>query len=485
MPQRARASIDLSEAAGPTVQERDTLARVREPSHQRTQGLATQTQWTGNQSSLRRLSIQRKIAVGSVHDPLEAEADRAADDVLHSPASQLAARPGPPALARKDSHWVEGEKKLNPESVNPAGPWTGEAPDIVRDVLDSAGQPLDHATRSFFEPRFGYDFSGVRIHTGSQAAESARAVNALAYTVGDSVVFAEGRFSPGTQEGRHLLAHELTHTVQQQRAPAALRRQPADTQTGSGGKAPGPDLVLRKEYPIYLGAQNEFKSKLKHDTILGIETSKVVADNSYRILNAAGLSSYMRDITKGVLTPFEESILANWGDREKFDTVVPIYAVNVGLFGYELVSGGSGDRIHRVYSRLGEQLSETHSEAALVSEGLGPIDYVLGGAAALGIGKFLLSKLAKRAAAKLVLKEVAEEGAEELGNAVGGSVPAPASAARVFTPAEQEGIDLVVQSGYSREFAEELALEARKGVKVLNPGAGTKGWKPWKPGGGG
>jgi hypothetical protein len=89
------------------------------------------------------------------------------------------------------------------------------APPIVHDVLRSAGQPLDTAMRSFFEPRFGHDFSRVRVHTDARAAESARAVDAFAYTVGQHVVFAEGQYAPAAAAGRSLLAHELTHTVQQ------------------------------------------------------------------------------------------------------------------------------------------------------------------------------------------------------------------------------------------------------------------------------
>ncbi len=89
------------------------------------------------------------------------------------------------------------------------------APPIVHDVLRSPGQPLDTATRSFFEPRFGYDLSGVRVHTDAHAMESAAAVNALAYTVGNDIAFGAHRYAPGSIEGRKLLAHELTHVVQQ------------------------------------------------------------------------------------------------------------------------------------------------------------------------------------------------------------------------------------------------------------------------------
>jgi hypothetical protein len=91
------------------------------------------------------------------------------------------------------------------------------APPIVNEVLRSPGQPLDQATRAFMEPRFGHDFSQVRVHTDAQAAESARAVDALAYTVGQNLVFGTGKYAPWTTNGRGLLAHELTHTIQQGR----------------------------------------------------------------------------------------------------------------------------------------------------------------------------------------------------------------------------------------------------------------------------
>ncbi len=88
-------------------------------------------------------------------------------------------------------------------------------PAIVHQVLQSPGQPLNTATRSFMEPRFGQDFSRVRIHTGNGAEASARTVHALAYTVGRNIVFGAGQFTPSTPAGRRLLAHELTHTLQQ------------------------------------------------------------------------------------------------------------------------------------------------------------------------------------------------------------------------------------------------------------------------------
>jgi peptidoglycan hydrolase-like protein with peptidoglycan-binding domain len=99
-----------------------------------------------------------------------------------------------------------------------------EVPGIVHDVLRSSGQPLETGTREFMESRFGQDFSGVRVHTDSRAAESARAVNALAYTVGRNVVFDSGRYTPQTQAGQKLMAHELTHVVQQSQQPQNVMR---------------------------------------------------------------------------------------------------------------------------------------------------------------------------------------------------------------------------------------------------------------------
>jgi hypothetical protein len=90
-----------------------------------------------------------------------------------------------------------------------------EVPASVHDVLNSPGQPLDAETRGFMEPRFGHDFSQVRLHSDAQAAKSAEAVSALAYTVGRDVVFGAGQYEPTTSEGRRLLAHELTHVTQQ------------------------------------------------------------------------------------------------------------------------------------------------------------------------------------------------------------------------------------------------------------------------------
>jgi hypothetical protein len=109
-------------------------------------------------------------------------------------------------------------------------------PSIVHEVLRSPGQPLDPSTRAFMEPRFGYDFSRVRVHTDARAAQSARVVNALAYTVGHDLVFESGEYAPSTSAGRRLLAHELSHVVQQSSGSVGntplIQRQPTPRRSG-------------------------------------------------------------------------------------------------------------------------------------------------------------------------------------------------------------------------------------------------------------
>ena len=125
-------------------------------------------------------------------------------------------------------------------------------PPIVHDVLSSPGQPLDSGTRVFMEPRFGHDFSQVRVHTDTRAAESARAVNALAYTVGRDVVFGAGQYALETSEGRGLMAHELTHVVQQgmwgsRRVQGKLEVSPSDDTYEREADVVAQQVLMRNE----------------------------------------------------------------------------------------------------------------------------------------------------------------------------------------------------------------------------------------------
>jgi hypothetical protein len=214
--------------------------------------------------------IQAKLRIGAINDPLEHEADRVADQVLRLPAPELsvAAAPGgvlrrkcacgdqlgageecaecgkaKNSLQRKADHAALHIQRFTGQPTGEMGP----APASVDEALASPGRPLEPALRQDMEQRFGHDFSRVRVHLDSRAAASAREVGALAYTVGRDVVFAQGQFAPHSQEGRRLLAHELTHTVQQGAGGPAttsdagqtvLRRDGDEQSKGSG--APGP-----------------------------------------------------------------------------------------------------------------------------------------------------------------------------------------------------------------------------------------------------
>jgi hypothetical protein len=162
--------------------------------------------------------IQAKLIVGEVNDPLEHEADRVAEDVMSAP--QAGPASAPPQISRKCAN-CEEEEKVQKKSSGSQPTAAGVAPGIVHEVLRYPGQPLDASSRAYFEPRFGHDFSKVRIQADARAAESAAAINAHAYTVGIDIVFGAGQHAPGTESGKRLLAHELTHVVQQNGSPPA------------------------------------------------------------------------------------------------------------------------------------------------------------------------------------------------------------------------------------------------------------------------
>jgi hypothetical protein len=141
------------------------------------------------------------------------------------------------------------KKRLQRKSTHPLSfnSHRSEAPLIVHEALRSPGQPLDQATRAFMEPRFGHDFGGVRVHRDTRSEESAREVNALAYTVGNDVVFGRGQYTPHSSRGRALLAHELTHVVQQQLGGGAgLLQKQTDTEVTGGAAEEEADEISKQ-----------------------------------------------------------------------------------------------------------------------------------------------------------------------------------------------------------------------------------------------
>jgi len=198
----------------------------------------------GNQAVQRLIksgALHAKLKIGQPGDMYEQEADRVADEVMRMPEPQVQRQPigeeeeeqiqtkpvieqiSP--LVQRQVEEEEEEEELRRQSIEDVEEvQTKTTSDLIPEVqpnieyhflsLKGGGQPLSESDRAFFEPRFGRDFSQVRVHTDSQAAETAQAVNARAYTMGRDVVFGTGQYAPETNAGKGLLAHELTHLVQ-------------------------------------------------------------------------------------------------------------------------------------------------------------------------------------------------------------------------------------------------------------------------------
>lgn len=179
-----------------------------------------------------RRAIQAKLVIAAVDDPLEQEADRIAAQVMRMPDPAVRVGAGAAwAGSERTDPGNEAGKTLQLKEVDGTRAPPGEAPSTVHDVLRMPGQPLDPTTRAFFEPRFGFDFSKVRVHTNQQSAKSARLLGARAYTCGRDVVFGTDECATGSTSGRLLLAHELAHVVQQsaRHGPAQMQRKEVAT----------------------------------------------------------------------------------------------------------------------------------------------------------------------------------------------------------------------------------------------------------------
>ena len=151
--------------------------------------------------------IQAK-KIGKANDVFEQEADRIAERVVRMPELKNGSN---------ERHGIQPATPVQRAASNTAIQ-NAEAQPATNDALHSEGRPLDQNARTYMEPRFNHDFSQVRVHVGSNSARSASSINAKAYTAGRDIVFGSGQYQPHTQKGKKLLAHELTHVVQQSKA---------------------------------------------------------------------------------------------------------------------------------------------------------------------------------------------------------------------------------------------------------------------------
>jgi hypothetical protein len=227
--------------------------------------------------------LQPKLMVGPANDPFEREADRTADEVMGAGSAPRIGGGGIAAslmrwvrraigkvepIAKKDEPPVkkdeDDKKKLVQKDSIGAGPAT--VPTGIEASIDAmsagGGSPLAPALREQFEPRFGYDFSDVRVHTGPAAAGAAQALGARAFTVGRDVFFGAGEYQPASAQGQRLVAHELTHTIQQ--APAATRASRALSTTPAPVRA-APKRVQRLFDDIKAKIRNKVRDFITRD----------------------------------------------------------------------------------------------------------------------------------------------------------------------------------------------------------------------------
>ncbi|HEV3197097.1 MAG TPA: DUF4157 domain-containing protein [Bryobacteraceae bacterium] len=207
---------------------------------------------TVSNQAMQRMMIQAKLTVNRPGDRFEQEADRVAAAVMGMPEAASAANAAEinagssTAVQRmcahcedESHHNSEDDRDLNAKEMPGTSPKvTPQLSNQINSLKQVGGHPLSPGARSFFEPRFGRNFSDVRVHTGGQASESAKQVSALAYTVGRNIVFGAGQYAPESNAGRRLLAHELTHVVQQSGSRASDA--PAVQRLGDLSQRPSP-----------------------------------------------------------------------------------------------------------------------------------------------------------------------------------------------------------------------------------------------------
>ncbi|MCR8557635.1 DUF4157 domain-containing protein [Mucilaginibacter sp. BJC16-A38] len=163
--------------------------------------------------------FQPKLTVNQPNDVYEQEADTMADKVMRitnpSLNQNVFFKPANNNIRRKCQACEEQERHVHRKEDDGSKVQGGHELDNYVSSLNSSGQSMSDSSRKFFEPRFGHDFSNVKVHTDSVAAKSAQSINALAYTTGNNIVFNSGQYSPESDSGKKLIAHELTHVVQQ------------------------------------------------------------------------------------------------------------------------------------------------------------------------------------------------------------------------------------------------------------------------------
>ncbi len=231
------------------------------------------------------------------------------------------------------------------------------APPLVHDVLSSAGDALDAVTRARMEEHFGSDFGHVRVHTGSQAAETARAVHANAYTVGSHIVFDTGRYQPGSPAGQRLLAHELAHVVQQ------------------GGR-PGLSLQRDEKKPGATTGQGTSATPTDVSIVLGDEAEAMVEARSYapvvlRVTSGTDAAAKLKALNRPIGTIFVVSHSTRAGEVEVISSIGTISWVKLSDFSKDLKGALPADKAPKEVDFRGCKLGEAPAQMESFRQNVG------------------------------------------------------------------------------------------------------------------
>jgi hypothetical protein len=282
--------------------------------------------------------LQRKLIVNAPGDIHEQEADRVSEQVMQTPEpliQRACACGGDCPACQTEQQSDDGEVLQTKRSSSDTA--QSAAPPIVHEVLASRGQPLDTSAREFFEPRFGADLSGVTIHTDPQAEASAAAVQAQAYTVGQNIVFGKNQYAPHSDSGRRLIAHELTHVMQQESSQPRLHRKPKAAPTPPPSPPAGGNILYigMNNFPLEIAALKKlYKGKPVDLTTvtLATDTAQTVSGGkTFDLTNDAGVDAFAASLglDKAKTSAAAALVKANTytNDRDDMAHVMAVYAL--------------------------------------------------------------------------------------------------------------------------------------------------------------
>lgn len=327
----------------------------------------------GECEACKKKQLQAKLTIGASNDPLEQEADQVAEQVMRMPA---------PISQKKDANSSEDFLLSSPASeIEPQLQCLSESSqgsiEVASDLTNhlGTGVPLDTSSRTYFEPRFRYDFGNVRIHTGTQANETATSIHARAFTLGHDVVFAEGEHDPQSESGKHLLAHELTHVIQQ-----GAGRHSSDSVIIEGN-TPSQTTVQRDKEPAPMPAPTTAApAPCLLPTLLGTGRTGHcgnVADDDFKNCDLPTISSASesklavwaaaKNLRSGSLSK-DRSLVSDTDCLSEMDSVLTFLAGSAGHSAFTQFSAGTGSTVsHGPGSTLGSQALASPEFAATVA----------------------------------------------------------------------------------------------------------------------